>query len=147
MATGGLQRIAGSRHKKCHELRVGVSGQHGRSLKRGDGIAQSAKDLVGVRSGVVGVSKHTDLRIIVEEPSQLIGRVLDLERVLIVRPRRVRGLGDGHTQVLTVRSPAWTTHDPSIGISVDPYDRIAPDLGGTATVRLALPEVVVLTGP
>ena len=59
--------------------------------------------------------------------------------VLIVRPRRVRGLRDSQTQIPTVSSPARTSDDPSVGVSIEPYNRIAPDLVAP-TVRLVLPK-------
>ena len=89
MAIADLRWISGSGHKEGHELRRRVSAQHGRSLESGDGIAHPVKDLVGVRGRVVGVWKYGDLGIVVEEPKQLIGDVVDLERVLIVPPGRV----------------------------------------------------------
>ena len=134
MATGRFCRIPGrwipgSRHEEGYELRIRVSGQHGPAFERGDGIAQSAKDLVGVRGGVVAVGKYTDLRIIVKEVCQAIGVVVDLERVLIVWPRRVRRLGDGNAQVLTARQLAGTGHDPSVGITIEPCNPNRSRLG------------------
>src|SRR5882724_2439563 len=140
MAMGDLgRRIPGSRHKKGHEPRLRVSGQHGRSIERRDGVPQAAENLVGVSGRVVGVGKHTDLRVIVEEPKQAIGDVVDLKRVLIVLPCRIRGLRNGYAQVRAMRPSAWTGYYPSIGVSIEPYNRIAPDLGAS-TVRLVPPK-------
>src|ERR1043166_8043505 len=69
----------------------------------------------------------------------MVGGVVDLKRVLIPRPGRVRRLRHGYTRVLPVRQPAPATDDPAARVSIEPHDRVAPVLV-TSTVRLVRPE-------
>src|SRR5882724_13523035 len=147
MTMGDLGRkIPGSRHKEGHKLRRWVAGQHGGPLERGYGIPNSGKDSVGIPRCVVSIREHTRLGIVVEESKQAIGDVVDPEGVLIITPSRVRSFGDGHAQVLGERSRPWTADDPPIGISVEPYDRIAKGVD-SRTVGLVRPECRLADGP
>src|SRR5262249_7402796 len=65
--------------------------------------------------------------------------------VLIVCPQRIRGLRNGYAQVLTVLQCTRTRDDPSIGVPIEPYHRIAPMLA-VSTIRLVVPERLVADG-